>query len=194
MIARFAGIDRKALTLHATGTAVFIVLGLVCWSAIVTPAANRREARAELARRERAGLSEVDRQVRLRQRLSAQLAASNELFLRSGVKLRSAGELNERLAAIADLAGRCGVRIDSINPSGVKSGQLLEVHPLQLSGHGSYPTAYAFMRDLRVAMPDMSVARFTLTAEAGEGQTTASFSMTIDWCAQIEPPANASVH
>ncbi len=182
----FTNLHRKSLMLHACGVVVLSALTLVCWFAIFIPASNRRNEAAEVSRRTATLQSEAKRQTRLHQRLTSELAKSRELLLGAEVELLPPSKLNERLAAIADLAGRCKIRIDNINPTSVQNGQLLQIRLLNLTGHGSYPTAYQFMHEVRSALPDMSVRSFTLSAEPDNGHGGAAFDMTLTWCADAK--------
>ena len=112
----------------------------------------------------------------------------------ASVKLLSATELNQRLAELTKLAGRCELTIDSIHPGSPASGPRYDVVPIVVSGSGSYQASMTFMARLNETLDDTGIASFSLGrgGAAGPPGSGSSFRFDLLWytspsLAAVEP-------
>lgn len=174
---------------HATGWRIYAAGVLVCagLSAAayffgVEPALAQREASAvsaaELdARRQRAtDLAESLGSIR---RTLAQTTREVEAL---PLRLEPAGNINHRLARIADLADELGLGLDEVQPDVPVDGSHYQTVPIRIGGSGTYPACADFLHRLRTHFPDVSVRSFEITnPQPSREHPTATFRVELVW-------------
>ena len=174
--------ESSCILIDAAGAAICIALCLVTYFAGIGPILSQHDAcavkRTELAsRRDELGrLSTILQQLQDRRaRVSADLA-------QSPLRLQAASRTNRRLAEIAELATKCGLNVDAIQPGRATAGNLYDIVPIHLAGTGRYPTCVRFLHRLQRVFPDTGVISLDLAGGDPTGQpSSASFRCQLKW-------------
>ena len=113
------------------------------------------------------------------------------------LQLKPAHQINNRLAELTDLASRCGIRIEDIQPGKGARALRYEIVPIHVAGTGTYRTCTSFVHQLRQTYPDTGVAAFALSGNPNEPAEAARFSFDLEWFAALSdtpaPPPTASI-
>jgi len=109
------------------------------------------------------------------------LGECREALTREKIQLESAGNVNQRIAKLADLAERTGLAVNEVVPGQAARVGLYETVPVSLVGRGKYPTCVTFLRKLKKTFPDTSVDSFELTRKSGEADGAADFRVQLLW-------------
>lgn len=189
-----ADVRRKLVMVHAAGALGIVVLTMVAYFGVANPMLERRAETDRLAAEVAEQSAELDKLAKARHLMSSQLAAGQKQLASSDVKLLTPENLNARLAAIADLAGQCGLQVENLNPETVRADSNVLAYPVKITGRGTYRTCHAFIRALRTTLPDTSVQNLAMSADAGANHPAATFDMTLLWIARKEPERTASVN
>lgn len=182
---------KKLMMLHGASLLAVAALTLALWFMVIGPSLDRNREFAATTRRLSIQEAEFKRLLKFKQQLSTQVTAA-QTKVQNGLKLQPAKQLNAKIAQITDLANRCGLQINSVNPAAVQSGKTLLVHPLLVTGVGNYQTVASFMQALKSNLPDTSMQNFSMSAVTQTRQSTATFSMTLLWCAQKDDAVSKS--
>ena len=115
--------------------------------------------------------------------LKRELATVERTLAASPLRLEPTSAINRRLAQITDLAARCGLKLNEIQPGNVSPGRHYDNVPLVLSGAGTYGTCAAFLHQMHLSFPDMGVTAFAVGGDPTSGRTTAAFRFNLAWFA-----------
>ena len=145
------------------------------------------------------GIVEQDHRVDLRNQLSsrrqkaeelnsnlisakAQLAALQSELTASPLHLSPESKINQRLAAINELATENGLIFQQIKPGAAADASHFKILPIHVEGTGTYPTCTAFLHALRESFPDTAVATLDATAQPGNNASSGIvFHMELNW-------------
>jgi len=115
--------------------------------------------------------------------LKRELSTVERTLAQSPLRLEPTTAINQRLAQITDLAARCGLKLNEIQPGKAFPGRHYDTVPMVLSGAGTYHTCATFLHQLHLSFPDMGVTAFSVGGDPTSGQTTATFKFTLAWFA-----------
>ena len=166
----------------AAAVAACAALSAGLWFAVVQPGVverdHRTELRAELsARRQKA--EELNTNL---VGAKAQLAALQGELTASPLHLSPESKINQRLAAINELATENGLVFQQIKPGTSADANHFRVMPIHVEGTGTYPTCTAFLHALRDSFPDTAVSSLDATAQPGNATSTGIvFHMELSW-------------
>ena len=144
------------------------------------------------------GMVEQDHRVELRNQLSsrrqkaeelnsnlvsakAQLAALQGELTASPLHLSPESKINQRLAAINELATENGLVFQQIKPGSASDASHFKILPIHVEGTGTYPTCTAFLHALRESFPDTAVATLDAAAQPGSASSGIVFHMELNW-------------
>ncbi|HUS90473.1 MAG TPA: type 4a pilus biogenesis protein PilO [Phycisphaerae bacterium] len=96
-------------------------------------------------------------------------------------RLQSAGNVNLRIARLADLAEKTGLTVDEIVPGDRSLLGLCWAVPVRLRASGNYPTCVLFLRKLKGAFPDTAVGAFDLSGKPEEPGKPIQFQVRLLW-------------
>lgn len=102
------------------------------------------------------------------------------------IQLDSAGNVNQRIAKLADLAERLGLAMNEVMPGQAARAGPYDAVPVSLLVSGKYPTCVAFLRKLKETFPDTSVDSFELSSKSGKSSGTAEFRLKLLWYTAAE--------
>jgi hypothetical protein len=119
-----------------------------------------------------------------------QLAAAKAEFTASPLQLQPLGQLNQRLAAVADIAARSGATLDDVQPGKAVLLPRLDTQPVRVTGIASFPSFTGLLHRIRDELPDSAVDNFdlTITNPTGVG-ANAKFDFDLVWYARPSPRA-----
>jgi Tfp pilus assembly protein PilO len=118
--------------------------------------------------------------------LHRELAGVKEALARSPVRLQPATLVNQRLEALARLAGECGVQLDEMRPGAPADSTHYQTVPIRIVGTGRYPDYALFLRNLRKTFGDMGVRTFNATNLGGASpEPVAAFQAELVWFAEL---------
>jgi Tfp pilus assembly protein PilO len=119
--------------------------------------------------------------------LQHQLHDAKSVLARSPVRLQPAALVNQRLEALARLAGECRVQLDEMRPGVPVDSTHYQTVPIRIVGTGRYPDYAMFLRKLRGTFGDMGVRSFNAT-NLGGGQPelpVAAFQAELVWFTEL---------
>lgn len=169
-----ATLRSRLLRADAVGVAVCLALGAAAYFAGVEPVINAR-AGVEQTRRlieeqsrhaddaERLLAAERAKQIELQRQLAA-----------SAIKLDPPGDINRRLAVISEVADRCALTIQALDPGTPTTDPAIgkfALVPIRFSGEGTYADVARFLHELlTVRFADVEVRALSIaTATPGAG-------------------------
>jgi len=177
---------------HLAGAAACLALTGLGYVAGLGP---MLEARRTYEADEAAYLAEATESVRLQRtlrRLEAELASVQAEVGRSAVRLSPPATAPLHVAAMARLAGECGLRIDDIQTAPPVAKPYATAVPVHVTGEGTYAACARFLARLRRLLPETSVESIALAAAGpGTGQPTpetlarATFRLRLVWHAAL---------
>lgn len=180
-----------AWRIHLVGIGICVGLSALVYAIGVQPLLGQHERyvkqEAQLAaRRKQAGEAAASLAA-----VKSQLGALNEALAASPLQLQPAEVMNQRLALLTDLAGKSGLRLDTIEPGRPVSGLRFDALPIQLTGGGAYRDCAVFIRRMRQMFPDTGVGSLELTGappDAGGAMVPARFDVNLIWYTAAEKP------
>jgi Tfp pilus assembly protein PilO len=169
--------------IYAAGIAACAALVGGLWSAVVQPVVEQRQHIADLRQ-------ELNKRRQNSQSLTRALAADrvslaslHENFEHSPLHLEPATRVNQRLAAINELATQAGLTFSDLHPGSAGDAPHYRMLPIHVAGTGTYPACAEFLHNLRNEFPDTGVA--TLDATAGAAQSAnVTFQFDLVWYTQ----------
>ena len=178
----------SCLWIDAAGVAVCLALCLSTYFAGIHPILGRHDAcaakRTELAARR----DELHRLSAILQGLRDRRTSVSEELAQSSLRLQSASRTNHRLAEIAELATKCGLKVDAVQPGEATAGNLYDIVPISLTGTGQYPTCVQFLHKLQKVFPDTGVISLNLVGgDPGGRRSAASFECRLKWHTAPQP-------
>jgi len=186
--------------IHLLGAAACLALTGLGYLAGLGP---MLEARRTYEADETAYLAEAAESVRLQRtlrRLESELASVQAEVGRTTVRLSPPATAPLHVAAMARLAGECGLRIDDIQTAPPLTKPYATAVPVHVSGEGTYAACARFLARLRRFLPETSVESIALEAAGpAPGRPTpaalarATFRLRLVWHAALPPgpPAGA---
>lgn len=105
-------------------------------------------------------------------RVDAELASGD-------LTLRSAGDLNERMARIVSAAEQSRLTVHELVPGPAVAGKDYQAIPLTLSAEGAYPATVSFIQALRSQFPDVAVDGIHLSR--GLQSENVAVKMSLRW-------------
>jgi len=167
--------------IDAGGVAILLVLGLLAYFAGVRPLIRRHAAatakQAELAGRR----NQLHEASALLQELEDHHTSVRRTLAQSPLRLQRASHTNRRLSEIAELAAKCGVKVDAIQPEEAVAGGLYDVVRISLAARGTYPTCVHFLHRLRQVFPDTGLISLHLSGSPGEPQAAGVLQCRLKW-------------
>lgn len=114
--------------------------------------------------------------------LQRELTEAKLVLEHSPVRLQPASLVNQRLEALARLAGECGVQLDEMRPGTPVDSTHYQTFPIRIVGTGRYPAYALFLRNLRKTFGDMGVRTFNATNLNGPSPApVAAFQAELIW-------------
>ncbi len=137
--------------------------------------ASEQKAKLEVLRRTEADLAESVAQQ------SSALDKLRTTVRSQKIRLGSGGNVNQRIAKLADLTERIGLAMNEVVPGECSRVGPYEAVPVSLVVSGKYPTCVTFLRELKETFPDTSVDSFELSSKSGKPSGTAEFRVQLLW-------------
>lgn len=180
----------KLRKIDAAGMGLCIVGVLLFHLSGIRPILRRREnlvaQEQQLKAQRRSELTLDERAAALRDTLAGVRRALTE----SHVKLQPAGQINRRIARLADLASGSGLKVNQIQPGKASRRPKHVTVPIRLLGSGSYRAWAAFLHNLAEGFPDTSVHSFELSGNPGTRVAPAEFQIDLVWYAAADRAAS----
>lgn len=167
--------------IDAGGVTVLLVLGLVTYFAGIRPLVRRHASAAAKLARLTARRGELHKASAALQDLEDRHLATKRILTQTPLRLQRASHANRRLAEIAELAAKCGVKIDRIQPDEAVEEGLYDVVPISLAARASYPTCVRFLHKLRKAFPDTGLISLQLSGNPAEPETPPVLQCRLKW-------------
>jgi Tfp pilus assembly protein PilO len=118
--------------------------------------------------------------------LQRDLGKTKQDLARSPVRLQPGSLVNQRLEALARLAGECGVQLDEMRPGTPTDSTHYQTYPIRIVGTGRYPDYAMFLRKLRKTFGDMGVRSFNVTNLIGpSADPVAAFQSELIWFTEL---------
>lgn len=97
------------------------------------------------------------------------------------LKLEDREQLNTRLDALMQLAQRCGLSIDGVQPGQGQAGRYFDVTAIELTAGGHYGEVMTFLRELHHTYEDISVQAFALKVEGRDATGKVGCTFDLAW-------------
>lgn len=179
------------LRVDGAGLAVALLLSGAAWGWGLRPLLAAQEARASRAQTAHALHEQLESRRAEAERAAAALQRARKLAEERGVALEGPERLNHRIAALASLAERAGLRIDGVKPEAARRSGAYGVTRIDIEARGDAPALGEFLRLAHGEFPDILVERCTIETEAVTTRYTARAALTLIWFTR--PPAMAEV-
>jgi hypothetical protein len=169
----------------AGGIAVLLAISAAAYFLGVLPVLERH-ARAEAQMTELTEQREKALEAgKLLDATKRQLGAIKAEVAASPLQLQRLGQLNQRLAMVADIASRAGATLDDVQPGKPTLGARLDSLPVHVAGVASFPAFAGLLHSIRQELPDSGVNGFTVTVTNPTGVApTAKFDFDLVWYAR----------
>jgi len=102
------------------------------------------------------------------------------------LKLEDIAQLNTRLDALMQLAQRCGLSIDGVQPGQGQPGRYFDVTSIELAAGGHYEEVVTFLRELHHTYEDISVQSFALKVEGRDVSGKVGCTFDLAWYTRKE--------
>ena len=165
--------------IHIAGIVACAALTGGLWYTVVQPQLDQRAHAADLR-------AELSAQQQKAEELSAtltlsraQLAALKDELGAKELSLEGMDKLNQRLAAISELATRSSLSMSKETPGTITDEPHYKSLQIHYEGKGTYPNFAAFLHQLRTMFPDTSVA--TLEATGAGTEPGIQFNFELIW-------------
>jgi len=99
------------------------------------------------------------------------------------IRLKSPGRINEQLARLASLTGKCGVKLDQLRPDKSLNGSRYQTVPIYLVGTGNFQSCVKILQELQRKFPDTSVASFEIKGDPAKPSEPKKLSVDLLWYA-----------
>ncbi len=155
---------RPAWQIHIGGIAALLLIAGLFYALQFHPLIQQHKRYADL----RADIAaQQDRARQLASDLGKtqnQTQAAQRIVKDAQLVLQPRSKLNDRLAAISELAASCGLQTDAIEPGVESAGPRFTSIPIRLSTRGTPTQAMRFLQTLRLRMPDNPAIAIEMTA------------------------------
>lgn len=204
MSSRGAGTTRQVMVRHAGGEAahgvmhlaglgvVLLAAAAVHWLGLRPLAAARAEAgelRAALASQQQV----LDTTQDLLQRGRGQVEQLSRQLEQAPLQLDDVSHLNQRLAALTELARDGQLLIHQMQPGEAIAGTDYEIVTIRLAGEATYQTFTRFIDRLHREMPDIEVRSLDIRGGAARANGAAAFRLECLWYARLRSPAGGGL-
>lgn len=181
----------KGWHVDAAGITLALLIAASAHLLLVAPVHRQRERdhalEAEGSTREQRA-RELDAEL---WRASQELKELARLNSQANLRVESDTKLNQRIAALSDMASTAGLAVDVIEPGVGRSGVLYHVTPIQVAGRGRYSQVRAFMGSLHRGMPDVPVTSLSLSAAPSTVESPIYFTIELLWHTSAAPAATS---
>lgn len=171
------------IKIYAGGGVVCAALAAGAYLFGVRPAMARHEVQASRQFELRAARQKAAGLLGQRNNAQNQLIAADEALRNQTLRLQPASTVNQRLAALTEMATReCGLTIDEMRPGAPADGADSQTVPILIAGSGTYPNCAKFLHRLRKTFPDTAVRSFeTTNNSASPDVPSATFQFELTW-------------
>lgn len=98
------------------------------------------------------------------------------------LQLKTADQINHQLAKLTDVARRCGLELNEIQPATApKHKEHYDTLSIKVVGAGTFRTFVLFLRTLHEEMPDIGVGLFEVAGTPTSNSAEFKFSTDLDW-------------
>ena len=171
--------------IYAAGSVACAALLRRLWTTIVQPGVEQRQHTADL--RQELNKRRQDSQGLTRNLAASrvQLASLHNDFEHNSLHLEAANKVNQRLAAINELATQAGLTFRELRPGTTADAPHYKMLSIHVAGTGTYPACADFLHKLRTDFPDTGVAELEAVSAAGVAQSaTVVFKFDLIWYTQ----------
>ena len=182
----------KAWHVHVAGAVLALAVATAAYGLLVYPARKEREHAQKL--QDQGALREQRRREFESElyRASREIKELRKLNSDANLRVEADTKLNQRIAALSDLATAAGLAVDVIEPGAGRPGTLYHVTPIQVAGKGKYTQVRAFMSSLHRGMPDVPMTSMTLSAAPSTAESTIYFTIELLWHTSAAPASPAA--
>ncbi len=115
--------------------------------------------------------------------LRAQLVEVEQALAKTAIKLHPARHVNQRIAQVAELAAKSGLKVDDIRLGpGAKTARYVGM-PIVLAGTGTFRNCTRFLHRLNRTLPDTGVTVLELQGNPKDDFQVARFHFQLLWYA-----------
>lgn len=183
-----AGGEASHGVMHLAGMGVMLLAAAaVCWAGWLPLSAARAEAGA-LADALASQRQVLDTTRGLLGRGREQLAQLTEQLEQAPLQLDDVSHLNQRLAALTELARDGELLIHQMQPGEAVAGTDYEIVTIRLAGEATYQTFTRFIDQLHGRMPDIEVRGLEIRGGGATSTGAASFRLECVWYARLRSP------
>lgn len=149
---------------HAIGAVMLVAMTAAAFFVELGPLMNQQHRKSDME-----SLA-TERNARLRtlaadlKRTNEQVASSQKYVREAQLVLQPRSKLNDRLAAITELAAGCGLQTDGIEPGAETPGVHFATVSIRLNARGSAAQCMKFLAAVRTKLPDDPVAAVEMSS------------------------------
>jgi Tfp pilus assembly protein PilO len=163
--------QRPAWQIHSIGIVCLLLIGVLFYVVQFRPLIEQRQRHADLHSEIAAHQDRVRQLAADLGKTQVQIETARRAVNDAQLALQPRSKLNDRLAAISELAASCGLQLETIEPGVESIGPRLTAIPVRLSARGTPRQAIRFLEVLRQRMPDNPTVAVEMTASPSAGDT-----------------------
>lgn len=171
------------LTIHAVGAGVMLAALAAGYFLVAAPLLSQTAQRDHLEALINADGNTVQRLRAEAATLRAELDAGRARIEESGVELVGQSGRNTRMAELTELANRCQLRLDSLQPGQPAPDEMFLTTPFLMRGVGGYDKVAVFLHELVQQFPDVGARSFRLESTSQWESRLAAFTFDLVWYA-----------
>lgn len=179
-------VKRQLRAIDAAAVVACVVLTAAVFFAGLRPLMRQREVRVQQRQQLVAHREEVAQVTTTLGAMRQQMITAEQKIAHNTLRLEPLDALNQRVAHITELAGRCGLRIERIRPGTSVAGEHYHTIPIAVAGSGSFQDSTAFIHTLHQTLPDVAVRSLGLEGRPG-GAAPPTFRFELTWYAAPPP-------
>ena len=172
---------RKWWRIDASACLACAIVTVTLYLVMVSPLAKRNAAYAQQQQQLADQQRETNAKTTKLTMLRAQLDQVNKELADTPLQLQPASIINRRLADITELARRCNLVIDQIQPGRAQKANRYDIVPINLTGKGTFVSVARFFDELQQRFADSGIHDFELSAQSNTITSTANFSFKLAW-------------
>ena len=182
----------KPLYIDIAAMSLLTAMALIAYFVGVRPVIQRqdgfhlREAELVVQQGKARKMSTIVAQV------ASEITKIKQKLVENAITLKPAAQVNQQLARLASITGKCGLKLDQLRPDKSLNGSRYQTVPIYLVGSGSFPACVKLLQELQRSFPDTSVASFEVNGDPTKPDEPTKLRVDLLWYALADDIAASS--
>lgn len=179
-----SGPDAKVMMkVDAAGVVVVLALSAAAYLAGFKPVLDRQAMQKQQAQTLVQQRHEATHRAASLASIRGELMKVRDEVKTSSIQLQSAAYLNQHLAQVTEVAIKCSLQVDEVQPGNIAHSPRYDQVPIEVSGSGSYADCVEFLQRLHKAYADTGVSSLEVRGRPDDPAHRAAFRFGLVWYA-----------